>query len=129
MPASRVREDDLNKRLVAMQQASSSGGSPRLPDVMKQMVETQKAILEATKKPDKKLTLIDNRGLAKPSNYSGDTHFLQWKIRLEAFVCSIHPDMEVSMAWAEEEPEPISEAKIRGRVQRRCPGRAGDRGH
>ena len=47
---------------------------------LQEMVNTQKAILEASKKPDKKLTLVDNRGLAKPSNFDGNSDFLQWKI-------------------------------------------------
>ena len=39
-------------------------------------MNTQKAILEASKKPDRKLTLVDNRGLAKPNNYDGSADFL-----------------------------------------------------
>ena len=101
-------------------QASFSGvaaGAPiaaqGMQEVMQQMVERQRAILEGTKKLEKKLTLIDNRGLAKPSNLNGDADFLQWKIRLEAFVASIHADMEDVMLWAEEEEaDPITRAGL-----------------
>ncbi|CAK9035105.1 unnamed protein product [Durusdinium trenchii] len=77
---------------------------------LQEMVSTQKAILEASKKPDKKLTLVDNRGLAKPSNFDGNSDFLQWKIRLESFVESVHGDFGQAMAWAEDETDPISNA-------------------
>ena len=71
---SRRREEDLNNRLQAVQ---STGA---MQAALQEMVNTQKAILEASKKPDKKLTLVDNRGLAKPSNFDGNSDFLQWKI-------------------------------------------------
>ena len=73
---------------------------------LQETVNAQKAILEPSKKPDKKLTLVDNRGLAKPSNFDGNSDFLQWKIRLEAFVESVHGDFGQAMAWAEDETDP-----------------------
>ncbi|CAK9073582.1 unnamed protein product [Durusdinium trenchii] len=69
-------------------------------------------ILEASKKQDKKLTLVDNRGLAKPSNFDGNLDFLQWKIRLEAFVESVHGDFVQAISWAEDETDPISNASM-----------------
>ena len=101
---SRRREDDLNTRLQAVQ------GEGALQTTLQEMVNTQKAILEASKRTDKKLTLVDNRGLAKPNNFDGSADFLQWKIRLEAFVESVHDDFGKAMAWAEEEPDPVSNA-------------------
>ena len=103
---SRRREEDLNNRLQAVQ---STGA---MQAALQEMVNTQKAILEASKKPDKKLTLVDNRGLAKPSNFDGNSDFLQWKIRLEAFVESVHGDFGQAMAWAEDETDPISNASM-----------------
>ena len=104
---SRRREEDLNNRL----QAAQSTGA--MQAALQEMVNTQKAILEASKKPDKKLTLVDNRGLAKPSNFDGNSDFLQWKIRLEAFVESVHGDFGQAMAWAEDETDPISNASMK----------------
>ena len=74
------------------------------------MVNTQRAILDATKRGDRKITLVDTKGLAKPNTYDGSTDFLQWKIRFEAFVTSVHDDMEDPMNWAEEEADPILHA-------------------
>ena len=51
---SRRREEDLNNRLQAVQ---STGA---MQAALQEMVSTQKAILEASKRPDKKLTLVDN---------------------------------------------------------------------
>ena len=104
---SRRREEDLNNRL----QAAQSTGA--MQAALQEMVNTQKAILEASKKPDKKLTLVDNRGLAKPSNFDGNSDFLQWKIRLESFVESVHGDFGQAMAWAEDETDPISNASMK----------------
>ena len=103
---SRRREEDLNARLVSLQSQGS------MQAALEEMVSTQKAILEAAKRPEKKLTLIDNRGLAKPSNFDGTADFLQWKIRLEAFVSSVHADLEKAMQWAEDEADPISNASM-----------------
>ena len=103
---SRRREEDLNTRLQAVQ------ASGAVQATLEEMVNTQKAILEASKKPDRKLTLVDNRGLAKPNNYDGSADFLQWKIRLEAFVESVHDDFGKAMAWAEDETDPISTSSM-----------------
>ena len=103
---SRRREEDLNTRL----QAAQASGAVQA--TLEEMVNTQKAILEASKKPDRKLTLVDNRGLAKPNNYDGSADFLQWKIRLEAFVESVHDDFGKAMAWAEDETDPISNSAM-----------------
>ena len=103
---SRRREEDLNTRLGTLQ------GMGSMQTTLEEMVNTQRAILAATQKPEKKLTLVDNRGLAKPSNYDGSGDFMQWKIRLEAFVTSVHADFEMAMAWAEDETDPISNAAI-----------------
>ena len=101
---SRRREEELGNRLGALQ------GMGAMQTTLEEMVNTQRAILAATQKPEKKLTLVDNRGLAKPSNYDGSGDFMQWKIRLEAFVTSVHADFEKAMAWAEDETDPISNA-------------------
>ena len=103
---SRRREDDLNNRLQAVQTVGA------VQATLEEMVNTQKAILEASKKPDKKLTLVDNHGLAKPNNYNGSADFLQWKIRLEVFVWSVHSDFGKAMAWAEDETDPKSNAAL-----------------
>eukprot|EP00438_Fugacium_kawagutii_P024647 Skav203984 [mRNA] locus=scaffold3369:57215:60998:- [translate_table: standard] len=103
---SRRREEDLNARAQILQ------GQGAMQATLEEMVNTHRAILDATRKPEKKLTLVDNRGLAKPSNYDGTADFLQWKIRLEAFVSSVHADFEKAMQWGEDEADPISEASM-----------------
>ena len=108
---SRRREEDLNTRLQQVSGGVALGAG--LEETMNQMVATQQAILDATKKGDqKKVTLVDNRGLAKPSTFDGSADFLQWKIRLEAFVESVHEDLDAPMTWAEEETDSISNASI-----------------
>ena len=56
--------------------------------------------------------MVDNRELAKPNTCDGSAEFLQWKIRLGAFVQSVHEDLDAPMTWAEEETDPISNASI-----------------
>ena len=76
---SRRREEDLNTSLQQVSGGVALGGG--LQETMNQMVATQQAILDATKRGDqKKVTLVYNRGLAKPNKFDGFADFLQWKI-------------------------------------------------
>ena len=65
------------------------------------------------KKDDKKLTLIDNRGIGKPDKFGGKygENFLRWKIKLESFIYSIFPEMEKVLTWAEDEENMVSMAR------------------
>ena len=74
----RRREEELSTRLQQVSGGVVLGAG--LQETMNQMVATQQAILDATKKGDqKKVTLVDNRGLAKPNTFDGSADFLQWK--------------------------------------------------
>ena len=63
-----------------------------------------------------RLTLIDNRGVAKPEKFKGDEpHCLKWKIRIESFIFSVFPEMERVLAWAEDQETQITSTEITDR--------------
>ena len=78
------REEDLNTRLQQVSGGVALGAG--LQETMNRMVATQQAVLDATKKGDqKKVTLVDRRGLAKPNTHlmvlrSSCSGKLDWKL-------------------------------------------------
>ena len=60
---------------------------------------------------EKKVTLIDNRGIGKPEQFTGkdEEYFLRWKIKLEVFIFSVFPEMEAVMNWADGEEKTSTE--------------------
>ena len=107
---SRQREQDLAARIGTME---SSPGN--LANVLQTLANTQTQVAEALKKGDKKMTLIDNRGIGKPEKFAGkeDESFLRWKIKLESFVLSVFPELEKVLCWSEEEDRPIDMDRVR----------------
>ena len=92
---SRQRETTLAERLnqVAQQQAQMRVETSLGP-LVDAITESQRQVVAALQK-DKKLTLIDNRGVAKPDKFgSKDEGFLRWKIRTESFILSVFPELE-----------------------------------
>ena len=62
---------------------------------------------------DAKLTLIDNRGVAKPDKFgSKDEGFLRRKIRTESFILSVFPELEEPLTWSEEHETSITKADV-----------------
>eukprot|EP00434_Breviolum_minutum_P043440 symbB.v1.2.038727.t1/scaffold6145.1/size20566/2 len=110
---SRQRETTLAERLnqVAQQQAQMRVES-NLGPLVDAITESQKQVVAALQK-DKKLTLIDNRGVAKPDKFgSKDEGFLRWKIRTESFILSVFPELEEALTWAEEHESSITKADV-----------------
>ena len=104
---SRRREEALAQTVQTMQ------AGPALSDAVAKLVESQSELLEATRNKPERLTLVDNRGLGKPEKFGKEeSRFLQWKVRFEAFVTSIHPDLEGALSWAEDQEDVITEAML-----------------
>ena len=110
---SRQRETTLVERLnqVAQQQAQMRVETSLGP-LVDAITESQKQVVAALQK-DKKLTLIDNRGVAKPDKFeSKDEGFLRWKIRTESFILSVFPELEEPLTWAEEHEASIGKSDV-----------------
>eukprot|EP00434_Breviolum_minutum_P023424 symbB.v1.2.020662.t1/scaffold1748.1/size222129/10 len=107
------RETTLVERLnqVAQQQAQMRVES-NLGPLVDAITESQKQVVAALQK-DKKLTLVDNRGVAKPDKFgSKDEGFLRWKTRTESFILSVFPELEEALTWAEEHETSITKADV-----------------
>ena len=110
---SRQRETTLAERLnqVAQQQAQMRVETSLGP-LVDAITESQRQVVAALQK-DKKLTLIDNRGVAKPDKFgSKDEGFLRWKIRTESFILSVFPELEEPLTWAEEHEASIGKSDV-----------------
>ena len=108
---SRRREDELNNRLQAMQ-----AGGHGLQEAMTSLAEIQREVLERARSRDDRVTLVDNKGLAKPDKFgrAGSEHqFLQWKVRFETFVLSIHKDLEQALSYAEDSEDVLSGTRLK----------------
>ena len=80
-----------------------------------ELAQSQRALLHAvSSKPEKKMTLVDTKGLAKPEKFTGEeAGWLYWKTRMEAFITSVFPQMEPVLEWAEELDSEVTQAAIR----------------
>ena len=59
-----------------------------MAQLIQALIASHTVVTEALKKDDgKKVTLIDNRGIAKPDKFAGkdNERFLRWKIKLITF--------------------------------------------
>eukprot|EP00435_Cladocopium_sp_Y103_P038376 s510_g10.t1 len=100
------------------QQAQQAQPLPGLPaDVglaFTALATSQRELVESLKSKDRKLSLVDNKGLAKPERFSGkEEQFLYWRTRVEAFITSVFPELEDVMLWAEEFDGVITGADVR----------------
>ncbi len=96
---------------VAQQQAQMRSDS-NLGPLVDAITESQKQVVAVLQK-DKNVTLIDNRGVAKPDKFgSKDKGFLRWKIRTEFFIVSVFLELEESLTWAEEHATSIAKADV-----------------
>ena len=100
---SRRREEALAQTVQTMQ------AGPALSDAVAKLVESQSELLEATRNKPERLTLVDNR-LEKFGKE--ESRFFEWKVGFEAFVTSIHPDLEGALSWAEDQEDVITEAML-----------------
>ena len=80
-----------------------------------ELAQSQRALLTAVStKPERKMTLVDTKGLAKPEKFTGEeSGWLYWKTRMEAFITSVFPQMEPVLEWAEEVDAEVTQAAIR----------------
>lgn len=85
-------------------QHMGAGFQADVGQAFQRLAVSQQELMEAVKsKGDRKVTLVDNKGLAKPDKFTGgEDQFLYWKTRMEAFVTSVFPEMDEVLEWAEE---------------------------
>eukprot|EP00438_Fugacium_kawagutii_P020302 Skav211652 [mRNA] locus=scaffold1290:312904:315642:- [translate_table: standard] len=95
-----------NQREQALQQ--------RLDEVTTQLAASQQQLLDAVKqKGERKVTLVDDKGLARPDRFTGsEEHFLYWKTRMEAFITSVFPEMDDVLEWAEERDTEVDDPAL-----------------
>ncbi|CAE7245381.1 unnamed protein product [Symbiodinium sp. CCMP2592] len=108
---SRRREDELNNRVQALQT-----GGHGLQEAMAALAAVQRETLERARAREEKVTLVDNKGLAKPDKFGrhgSEGSFLQWKVRLETFILSVHKDLEQPLAYAEDCDEQLTATKLK----------------
>ena len=100
------REGQLRQQIQDLEQRQPNGHGGQGVDVgaaFQALATSQQELLAALKKPEKKITLIDTKGLAKPEKFSGNEDgFLYWRTRVESFVASIFPDMQDVLDWCDD---------------------------
>ena len=102
-----------------MQQQAQTATAQFRQDVgmaFQNLAQTQQAVLQALQqpKPDRKVTLIDTKGLGKPEKFTGEEQgWLYWKTRMESFVTSVYPQMDAVLEWAEEQDTEVTQATLR----------------
>ena len=107
----------------AVQQATAQMGT--MPQLLTEMVRSNKELVEAMAKkesPGEKLHLVDNKGLGKPTTFSGEhEQFLPWRHRMASYVCSIHQDLQEVLEWLEEREKPFSSEELDAAFGERAP--------
>ncbi|CAE7256390.1 CACNA1B [Symbiodinium sp. CCMP2592] len=103
---SRQRESVLESRIEQ---------SAHMTDLVRTIADGQTRMTEElVRSRGKELTLVDNRGVAKPDRFKGEeSHYLQWKTKTESFIFSVFPELEKALEWAEEQEAAISMAQVR----------------
>ena len=113
----------------AVQQATAQMGT--MPQLLTEMVKSNKELVEAMAKkesPGEKLQLVDNKGLGKPTTFSGEhEQFLPWRHRMASYVCSIHQDLREVLEWLEEREKPFSSEELDAAFGERAPDAEGAR--
>ena len=99
------------------QQTASMTANGLPPDVgaaFTALANSQMELVATLKTKDKRqMSLIDNKGLAKPEKFTGrEESFLYWRTRLEAFVTSVFSDFDDVLPWCEECTQTITERDI-----------------
>jgi hypothetical protein len=77
------------------------------------LATAQTEVANAMKKDEKKINLVDNRGIGKPDKFSGkeSESYLRWRIKTESFMFSVFPEMEQVLNWCEEQENTVTEAR------------------
>lgn len=106
---SQQRNTILEGRLQGLEAAGQQVGP-----ALQALASSQNTLAASMKKEAAKLNLVDNRGIGKPDKFGGkDESFLRWKVKLEGFIYSIHPDMEKVLEWSEEQTSTITDDRAR----------------
>ena len=110
------REGQLRQQIQDLEQRQPNGHGGQGVDVgaaFQALAMSQQELLTALKKPERKITLIDTKGLAKPEKFSGNEDgFLYWRTRMESFVTSIFPAMQEVLDWCDDIDTELSETII-----------------
>lgn len=115
-----VREARLQQQVQDLMNQQGQAGGPGQGQVdvgmaFQALAQSQQELLAALKKPEKRVTLVDNKGLAKPERFDGkEEQFLCWRTRVEAFVTSVFPDMQEVLDWVDEADVEVDTAAIQG---------------
>eukprot|EP00438_Fugacium_kawagutii_P000480 Skav216940 [mRNA] locus=scaffold3396:50058:57739:+ [translate_table: standard] len=117
--ASQQQEAQLQAQVQQLQQQLQNGGNianlqTTMETAFNALAQSQQNLVTTLKSSsDKRVTLIDTRGLAKPEKFDGrEESFLFWRTRVETFVTSVYPEMESVLQWAEEEDSEITSATL-----------------
>ena len=100
----------------AVQQATAQMST--MPQMLTEMVKSNKELVEAMAKkenPGERLQLVDNKGLGKPTTFSGSgehEQFLPWSTSHGELVCSIHQDLQEVLEWLKEKEKPFSSEEL-----------------
>ena len=112
-----AREAQLRQEIQELRQGATRGSLAQadVQGAFQALVESQRELLTALKRPDKKITLIDNKGLAKPDRFDGrEEFFLYWRTRIESFVTSVFPDMQDIFDWVDDRDLEITATDLAG---------------
>ena len=94
-----------------MQGLEAAGG--QMGPAIQALATAQTEVANAMKKDEKKINLVDNRGIGKPDKFSGkeSESYLRWRIKTESFMFSVFPEMEQVLNWCEEQENTVTEAR------------------
>ena len=102
------------------QRAADDGIQPNvtmqgLGQIFASITQSQRDLADAMRSQhERKLALIDTKGLAKPDRFNGaEENFLYWRVRLESFIVASMPDLEEVLEWSEEHEDEITKAAIK----------------
>ncbi len=85
--------------LIAQQQVQSAA--------LVQLGEAVKDLAEKSGKKDVP-SLIDNKGLGKPTVFDNDDgHFMEWASKTANFIAGVHPQLRVVLEWASDHEQEI----------------------
>ena len=102
---SRDRETMLEGRLQGLEVAGGQIGP-----ALQALATSQSEMANAMKQDERKMNLVDNRGIGKPDKFTGaeKESFLRWKVKLESYMYSVFPEMEKVLLWAEDEDQTVT---------------------
>ncbi|OLP89146.1 Kinesin-like protein Klp59C [Symbiodinium microadriaticum] len=110
----RYTEDDTNDILVekswemplGLPMPLDGSDGTNMTDLARTIAEGRTRMTEELDRSrGKELTLVDNRGVAKPDHFNGEeVNYLQWNTKTENFIFSVLPELEEkALEWAAEQ--------------------------